>query len=69
MAHGERILAFIRDHPGTTTPEIADAMKIQCGKAYCYAKKLEPYGLVRHETVFTGGRNGRLTYWWPKEVV
>ena len=69
MAHGDDVLAYIRAHPGITTPEIAQALGLQSGKTYLFAKKLEPYGLVRHETLPTGGRNVKVTYWYPMEVV
>lgn len=67
MTHWEELLEYIEQNPGATTLEIAKAIGVQVGKAYVLGVKLEPYGLIRHETMETD-RNNRITRWWSRRV-
>ena len=68
MSHWEDIMDYVEAHPGATTPEIAEAVGLVVGKVFNYARKLEPYGIIRHETSYSSHPQGRITRWWSRRT-
>ena len=65
MRHWERFLAYVRAHPGASTPEIAKAIGVNTGRASDVGWGLVPYGMVRADSGKLAHRS--VTRWWPVE--